>query len=241
MTNQTTVEVIQADIDAASEADIGAVDAARALSRRRCGASQSEMREARRAYLATTFARHRLAHTSPPPDDVVDAGTVQFATTVLAELEERAPHYGIRSIERGHLDRAILAIAGLLRSRAALSAIPRPAELVEAARPFAEAAAVYVDTPAVRVGDDVELWQPGGDRRTTLTVGHLRRLAAALSNVGQEEWRPIESAPHACHVLACRFDRDVGEWVYGVVLSPPSYPFTHFMPLPTPPSGVSSS
>lgn len=50
-----------------------------------------------------------------------------------------------------------------------------------------------------------------------------------------EGWLPIETAPHAMHVLACRFDDAAGEWVSAVVLSPPIYPFTHWRPLPAPP------
>ena len=42
--------------------------------------------------------------------------------------------------------------------------------------------------------------------------------------------------PSACHVLACRFNADCGEWIYGVVASPISAPFTHWMPLPAPPT-----
>lgn len=49
------------------------------------------------------------------------------------------------------------------------------------------------------------------------------------------EWQPIETAPRAMHVLATRFDDGNGEWVMAVVLSPPSRPFTHWQPLPTPP------
>lgn len=49
-------------------------------------------------------------------------------------------------------------------------------------------------------------------------------------------WRSIESAPHACHVLASRFENDWGEWIYAVVMSPPVYPFTHWMPLPRTPA-----
>gem|GEM_PF-4125388 len=55
-----------------------------------------------------------------------------------------------------------------------------------------------------------------------------------------EGWLPIESAPHACHVLATRFDHDAGEWHVAVVASPPSYPFTHFMMLPAPPLPTSA-
>lgn len=49
------------------------------------------------------------------------------------------------------------------------------------------------------------------------------------------DWQPIETAPAAMHVLASRFSEDAGEWVTAVVLSPPIYPFTHWMPLPPPP------
>lgn len=48
------------------------------------------------------------------------------------------------------------------------------------------------------------------------------------------EWQPIETAPHACHVIACYFYEC--EWIYDVVLSPPSPPFTHWKILPAPPA-----
>ena len=55
------VVVTQADREAGATADDGAIAVARALSARDCGALQSEMREARKAYLAEAFARHRAA------------------------------------------------------------------------------------------------------------------------------------------------------------------------------------
>lgn len=63
-----------------------------------------------------------------------------------------------------------------------------------------------------------------------------KALAALASRLPDREgWQTIESAPSACHVLATRFDEC--EWVYAVVESPPSYPFTHWQPLPAPPAG----
>lgn len=50
------------------------------------------------------------------------------------------------------------------------------------------------------------------------------------------EWQDIATAPHAMHVIATRFDPASGDWVLAVVLSPPSHPFTHWMPLPAPPT-----
>lgn len=44
----------------------------------------------------------------------------------------------------------------------------------------------------------------------------------------------LSAAPHACHVLAARFNDDVGDWVMGVVASPPIYPYTHWRMLDTP-------
>ena len=58
--------------------------------------------------------------------------------------------------------------------------------------------------------------------------------ALKLPHAGDDGWQDIATAPHACHVLAARLD--ACEWVYGVVLSPPSKPFTHWRPLPTPPA-----
>jgi hypothetical protein len=48
-----------------------------------------------------------------------------------------------------------------------------------------------------------------------------------------EAWQPISTAPSACHVIAARFDEC--EWIYGLVSSPPTKPFTHWQPLPAPP------
>ncbi|QKC99225.1 hypothetical protein [Mesorhizobium sp. NZP2298] len=66
------------------------------------------------------------------------------------------------------------------------------------------------------------------------------RVLSALSStpVGEMDgWQTMGSAPHACHVLATRFDSEFGEWVFAVVMSPPSPPFTHWRPLPASPQG----
>jgi hypothetical protein len=62
-------------------------------------------------------------------------------------------------------------------------------------------------------------------------------LTAALEAVRGRvsPWLPIELAPYACHVLAARFMDDCGDWSMAVVASPPSKPFTHWMPLPPAP------
>lgn len=65
---------------------------------------------------------------------------------------------------------------------------------------------------------------------------HLHLLAIRPSVAGSGEWQTVDSAPHACHVLAARFDDSYGEWVYAVVASPPSKLFTHWRPLLSPPS-----
>lgn len=62
------------------------------------------------------------------------------------------------------------------------------------------------------------------------------RHQAKRDTRGRMEWRDIESAPKACHVLAARFNEDCGEWQMQVTLSPPIYPFTHWMPLPPAPT-----
>lgn len=61
-------------------------------------------------------------------------------------------------------------------------------------------------------------------------------LSGTLAPEGGEEWRAVDSAPHACHVIAARFDEARSEWIYAVVASPPSKPFTHWQMLPAPPS-----
>ena len=63
----------------------------------------------------------------------------------------------------------------------------------------------------------------------------LLTLAQSVDQGMMEEWQTVNTAPEACHVLAARFDESCGDWVYGVVLSPPSHPFTHWRPLPAPP------
>ena len=63
------------------------------------------------------------------------------------------------------------------------------------------------------------------------------QIVKALSSLPNVDgWLDIESAPHAMTVAACRFDESIGEWVYAYVLSPPSFPFTHWQPLPAPPA-----
>lgn len=64
----------------------------------------------------------------------------------------------------------------------------------------------------------------------------------ALSQHGGSKsggWLPIETAPHACHVLATYFDTLIGEWICEFIPSPPSGPWTHFM-FVQPPSTPSS-
>lgn len=79
------------------------------------------------------------------------------------------------------------------------------------------------------------------DRGTTFEQAAQQYAQAALSaieaagGVVVQGWQPIESAPHACHVLASRFSEDHGEWIMAVVASPPAKPFTHWMPLPAAP------
>ncbi len=83
------------------------------------------------------------------------------------------------------------------------------------------------------------------DKRVKVGGDYLREIAATLTaqaaelarlraEVERGGWQPIETAPHACHVLACRWDGY--EWVIDVTLSPPKYPFTHWRPLPAPPA-----
>ena len=41
-------------------------------------------------------------------------------------------------------------------------------------------------------------------------------------------WHPTETAPAAMHVLAARHDPESGEWIMGIVMSPPAAPWTHW-------------
>ena len=69
-----------------------------------------------------------------------------------------------------------------------------------------------------------------------VTAAEAQAMARELlSRREADEWRPVHDAPAACHVMAARWDES--EWVYGVVMSPPSKPWTHFRPLPQPPQG----
>ena len=52
---------------------------------------------------------------------------------------------------------------------------------LEALKPFAEYAERYTDPPGSIRMDDVELWQDG--RKVVLTIGHLRRAAAAVKEI----------------------------------------------------------
>jgi hypothetical protein len=83
---------------------------------------------------------------------------------------------------------------------------------------------------------------PGADEvgvhpKTLLKLLAIARSTPTLSAPGDQgalvEWQTIETAPHACHVMAARFDEC--EWVMQVVASPPGYPFTHWKGLPSPP------
>jgi hypothetical protein len=60
-----------------------------------------------------------------------------------------------------------------------------------------------------------------------------RATPPVAAAVAAERWQPIETAPHACHVIAARWIEC--EWAYAIVMSPPSWPFTHWQPLPEPP------
>jgi len=54
--------------------------------------------------------------------------------------------------------------------------------------------------------------------------------------MSDDEWKDVNDAPHACHVLACYFDEEFGEWVYEVVLSPPPAHFEWWQHLPERPT-----
>lgn len=69
-----------------------------------------------------------------------------------------------------------------------------------------------------------QFWEPFA--RAALT-------AALEGSVAVPAWQTIETAPSACHVVATRFDEC--EWIYAIVSSPPTKPFTHWQPLPAPP------
>jgi hypothetical protein len=57
---------------------------------------------------------------------------------------------------------------------------------------------------------------------------------------GEDAWQPIETAPHACHVIAARWVE--AEWVYDIKMSPPSKRlWTHWQLLPAPPHPATQS
>ena len=72
-----------------------------------------------------------------------------------------------------------------------------------------------------------EAWGPEASTRDAAITAWNRRAPG---------WEGIETAPPAMFVLATRFDHDAGVWVMAVVFSPPSYPFTHWQPLPAAPA-----
>lgn len=87
---------------------------------------------------------------------------------------------------------------------------------------------------------DKSVWKQGGVNHERIRQAaywgamHAFRSLATPSGRAQA-WLPISEAPHACHVLASRFMHDAGEWAYGVVMSPPLKPWTHWQPLPAAP------
>jgi hypothetical protein len=88
-----------------------------------------------------------------------------------------------------------------------------------------------------------EAWTSATDYARSEWLADARAAIASLSSElarcrnALEGWQPIDdNCPHACHVLASRFDESFGEWIYGVVASPPPKPFTHFRALPEPPA-----
>ena len=74
------------------------------------------------------------------------------------------------------------------------------------------------------------------DAPVTIIYQAMQRAALNTAAPPVEEWQTKDAAPHAMSVLAARFDDSFGEWIYGVVLSPPSAPFTHWRLLPDPPA-----
>lgn len=82
---------------------------------------------------------------------------------------------------------------------------------------------------------------PGIERHLHGAYAAGLREAARIIRVpssGRDGWQTVDSAPHACHVVAARFDEAHGEWIYAVVASPPSKPFTHWRMLPDPPAAL---
>jgi hypothetical protein len=76
----------------------------------------------------------------------------------------------------------------------------------------------------------------GDDRgRMWNAIERAMQASATNSEAVSERWESVATAPAAITVLAARFDNDCGEWIYAVILSPPSHPFTHWRLLPEPP------
>jgi hypothetical protein len=72
-------------------------------------------------------------------------------------------------------------------------------------------------------------------RQVAISMVH----GALLAERQRDRWEAVSSAPHACHVVASYFDHSGGEWVYAIVMSPPlSSVWTHWQPLPAPPSST---
>jgi hypothetical protein len=84
-------------------------------------------------------------------------------------------------------------------------------------------------------GED-ERCEPVGWTFTAMTDRAAIEASGLASLEEEKRWHTLEDAPNACHVLAVRFDEAFGEWIYGVVLSPPSNPFTNWRMLPEPPA-----
>jgi hypothetical protein len=106
-----------------------------------------------------------------------------------------------------------------------------------------EAAAALIAARPLVENPDIIMYggaDDGGFVQAFARFEHEIRLStlSEKTKAVEEAWHTVDDpdTPAACHVLAARFDDDAGEWVVGVVMSPPSKPFTHWRMLPEMPA-----
>jgi hypothetical protein len=211
------------------------------LTRHHSVASRAE-RETTRSNIETLLRRYRDAHPSTLLDKIMAAIPVITRATPQPPIAAEAGERKLRpcsTVCKGSL------IVADTASTDAPSSFRIECEYCGA-----------IGSEAPTEAEAVNAWNQRGDSYMTLaeeiirgltecgnrmSVGDQVRLAHRLATLTPPErtagegalgGQPAEKAPVAVSVLAGRFDNDGGEWIFGVVNTPLTYPFTHWWPLP---------